>query len=419
MDVIVTYFLVLSLLAPSSSDPLCKPVSFDEGTLLLKPSGEVLLKKNLNLNLTNGDNLVDIAYVPSYLAAENLSLSFLQNEANITVWEITLGPVSDEDQILADRYQMSLNLHSRIQGTIMLSLLFRLDNIQWTSYNECRLPSEDGKGFLTSTVCLSNDSHVDLKDMHVLVAKSGCPPAARRGTRERIPLASNYGEPSRSAAGGVVTEEAAIPMFTLKSAVSLAPKERKWLTVGKWLLSGVQTGYQIKSSLSSYEAQPERLLSDARVWQYAKPSTSQIMKAVLDAEIDSEHVILFPGAVKLTSAAENPLVHASAPEWSAHNGVFHLFIPSNLVSLQRRQDNFKEVYEGRVCTEAINLKVANHAKKKVTIQIYEPLFRSTKFTIIGANAPYTITKDKHLHFSIQIEADERKILSYEVKYELD
>ena len=83
---------------------------------------------------------------------------------------------------------------------------------------------------------------------------------------------------------------------------------------------------------------------------------------------------------------------------------------------ERAQTDFKSFASGRVVEETIQIKVRNHKKEPVEVQVYEHPWRWSEWEITKSSAEYVKVDQSTLKFPVKIEKDGEKVVTYTIRY---
>lgn len=83
---------------------------------------------------------------------------------------------------------------------------------------------------------------------------------------------------------------------------------------------------------------------------------------------------------------------------------------------ERAQKDFKTITAGHVVEETIEIKVRNHKKDSVEVQIYEHPWRWNEWEITKSTAEWTKVDQSTLRFPVKIGKDEEKVVTYTIRY---
>lgn len=83
---------------------------------------------------------------------------------------------------------------------------------------------------------------------------------------------------------------------------------------------------------------------------------------------------------------------------------------------ERAQTDFKTIASGRVVEETIQIKIRNHKKEPVEIQVYEHPWRWNQWEITKATAEYVKIDQSTIRFPVKIGKDEEKVVTYTIRY---
>ena len=83
---------------------------------------------------------------------------------------------------------------------------------------------------------------------------------------------------------------------------------------------------------------------------------------------------------------------------------------------ERKQTDFTVDKKGHVITESFEIKIRNHKKQPVTVQVKENLFRWTKWQITDESDKHQKQDYRTIHFPVTVPADGEKTVTYTVKY---
>jgi hypothetical protein len=83
---------------------------------------------------------------------------------------------------------------------------------------------------------------------------------------------------------------------------------------------------------------------------------------------------------------------------------------------ERVQKDFKTIVSGHVVDETIEIKVRNHKKEPVEVQIYEHPWRWHEWEITKSTDEWTKVDQSTLRFPVKIGKDEEKVVTYTIRY---
>ncbi len=83
---------------------------------------------------------------------------------------------------------------------------------------------------------------------------------------------------------------------------------------------------------------------------------------------------------------------------------------------ERVQKDFKSYASGRVVEETIEIKVRNHKKEPVEVQVHEHPWRWSQWEITRSSTEWTKTDQTTLKFPVKIAKDEQKVITYTIRY---
>jgi hypothetical protein len=83
---------------------------------------------------------------------------------------------------------------------------------------------------------------------------------------------------------------------------------------------------------------------------------------------------------------------------------------------ERAQTDFKSYASGRVVEETIQIKVRNHKKEPVEVQIYEHPWRWSEWEVTKSSTEWTKVDQSTLRFPVKIGKDEEKVVTYTIRY---
>ena len=83
---------------------------------------------------------------------------------------------------------------------------------------------------------------------------------------------------------------------------------------------------------------------------------------------------------------------------------------------ERVQKDFKSYASGRVVEETIEIKVRNHKKETVEVQVYEHPWRWSQWEIIRENADWSKVDQSTVKFPVSIGKEEEKTIRYTIRY---
>jgi hypothetical protein len=82
---------------------------------------------------------------------------------------------------------------------------------------------------------------------------------------------------------------------------------------------------------------------------------------------------------------------------------------------ERKQTNFRRIAD-RVWEESFEIKLRNHKKEKVTVEVWERLYRSTNWEIRDESMKYEKVDASNIKFLAEIEPDKEVTITYKVLY---
>jgi hypothetical protein len=83
---------------------------------------------------------------------------------------------------------------------------------------------------------------------------------------------------------------------------------------------------------------------------------------------------------------------------------------------ERVQKDFKAIAVGRVVEETIEIKVRNHKKETVTVDVYEHPWRWSQWEITASSAEWQKVDQTTLKFPVTLSAEQEKVVRYTVRY---
>jgi hypothetical protein len=83
---------------------------------------------------------------------------------------------------------------------------------------------------------------------------------------------------------------------------------------------------------------------------------------------------------------------------------------------ERVQKDFKSFASGRIVEETIEIKVRNHKKELVEVQVYEHPWRWSQWEILGSTAKWEKVDQTTMKFPVKIGKDEEKTVRYTIRY---
>ena len=83
---------------------------------------------------------------------------------------------------------------------------------------------------------------------------------------------------------------------------------------------------------------------------------------------------------------------------------------------ERAQSDFKSLASGHIVEETIQIKLRNHKKEPVEVQVYEHPWRWNDWEITKTNAEWKKVDQSTIKFPVKIEKDEEKIVKYTIRY---
>jgi len=390
-------------------------VQVEKWTLYLQPGGTALLRTDLDVRLSKGLNVLAPLPVPSYVTLEKLSVRFPGNEADVTLSEVELQRDGPDKPAKTGSQRLVIVAESRIRGQAGLSLVYPAKGLRWSAGNECKLPTGNEMGYLSLRLSFANESDTALVDMRVLVPESG--QASGGAVRDR-PEPALSSATARIAPMGA-TEPAplyyGVSLFALDRQLSIEAGGRKSVVLGKWPVSQLPSYFEIKTTFSGGRPTPDPCITDSQSWRQVSTAARTVLR--LAPAADAEPPRLLPGKVLLTNYGETSITYLEAEGWSKQDNVILVSWGADQVSVQRSQRSFQEIYRGRACTERIALTLRNATDMTQQVKVQEPLFRSAKFAVVSASAPYNISTDGAIEFRLDIEPKQEASIEYEIRYD--
>lgn len=83
---------------------------------------------------------------------------------------------------------------------------------------------------------------------------------------------------------------------------------------------------------------------------------------------------------------------------------------------ERAQIDFKTAPSGRMVEETDQIKIRNHKKSEVEVQIYEHPWRSSDWTITTKSADFVKVDQSTIRFPVKVAKDEEKVVTYTIRY---
>jgi len=83
---------------------------------------------------------------------------------------------------------------------------------------------------------------------------------------------------------------------------------------------------------------------------------------------------------------------------------------------ERAQTDFKSTSKDHVVEETIQIKVRNHKKETVDVQIYEHPWRWNQWEIVKSSTEYVKVDQSTLKFPVKIGKDQEKVVTYTIRY---
>jgi len=83
---------------------------------------------------------------------------------------------------------------------------------------------------------------------------------------------------------------------------------------------------------------------------------------------------------------------------------------------ERAQTDFRVPVSGHVVEETFTIKVRNHKKEPVDVQIYEHAWRWNEWEITKSSSEYVKVDQSTIRFPVKIEKDEEKVVTYTIRY---
>lgn len=82
---------------------------------------------------------------------------------------------------------------------------------------------------------------------------------------------------------------------------------------------------------------------------------------------------------------------------------------------ERKQTNFRRIAD-KVWEESFEIKLRNHKKEKVTVEVWERLYRSTNWEIRDESMKFEKVDASNIKFLAEVEADKEVTITYKVLY---
>lgn len=82
----------------------------------------------------------------------------------------------------------------------------------------------------------------------------------------------------------------------------------------------------------------------------------------------------------------------------------------------RSQMDFRVLSSGRVVEETIEVRVRNHKKESINVQVQEHPWRWSEWEIVRANIDWQKVDQSTLKFPVRISPDQEKVIRYTIRY---
>jgi hypothetical protein len=94
--------------------------------------------------------------------------------------------------------------------------------------------------------------------------------------------------------------------------------------------------------------------------------------------------------------------------------VLHVGDAFDLVG-ERKQTEFRKL-DKRHLEESFEIKLRNHKKEKVKVQVLEKFYRAREWKFVGLHPPFTPLDSRSVLFEVAVVPDQEAILTYKVEY---
>lgn len=413
----------LAVLIPlGGSSVMAGDLHVEGAALFLRGDGTALLRHDIRLTLSERKTALASLVVPAYVRPADLHVAFPGDESSVTVLSMELAPLRADEATAADGQLLTITVDSRIRGKADLCLAYLVRGVRWSALNECRLPTAEDKGFLSSSLSIVNQSQVSFDYTRVFhpgsspwgspeFAGNDRPLSSEFPARPALPRPRPVPAPPAGADARLPMHEK--PMSELPDVVSLGAGMTKSVTLGKWPIDSVSTYTEVKTVFSGLAPATGTCLTGRDIWSKVRTSASMVVKVV---PAGNEPVRLPPGAVRLSYFGESSLAYMKAARWDHEGKAILLSCASSELRCRRAQQAFAQAYPDHVCTETIAVEMANPADGLHDVRILEPLFRARSFRILAADVPYNIADDGGIEFQLTLQPRETTTLSYQVRY---
>lgn len=401
---LATVLLLAIVSVAAGNESFC----FDGGMLYLSPGGKVVYRKRVKVALPEGASEQMLMLMPNDMTTAAVHVWPVDSHPKAAVIETSLRPSKALEEIGTPCLELCARFESEIQGVFVYQLAFELRALMWTGSNACRL-TKTSAGILSSDIHIANSSRIRFRNASVQVPASGAPATTRPADAVLSSRASS------SAATVTSVKEAEV--FKLHRKIVIEPLARKTFTVGSWPVLLEEKRRRIETVFTHSPRPPAMMISSQAMWRSVESSHWRVVDLTPN-EDDTEpnKIRLFVGEVQFVGLLADSLTYGAANHWTLQNGIVSLYIKDPQPEPWRVQDRFREVYEGKVCMERTSLLLIGRPDKPMTVDIFEPLFRSPTFAIAETSHPYIVTAENYLRFSVRMKPQERKTVSYEVRY---
>jgi hypothetical protein len=328
---------------------------------------------------------------------------------------IPLFPSLGDDSVL--KPTLTWKLHSDQSAAFDAQLSYLTGGMTWKSDYNLVLPEQGDAVTLTGWVSISNNTGTTFEDAAIkLIAGDVNKVQDAPATRGRVQAMAM--EADFAAAPKVEAKKFdEFHMYALPLTTTLRDRETKQLefvrsenvaTQKRYIYNGTG-GMRYYGGISTNQNYGQNSQPDVAIYREFENSEANGLGVALPAgkmrfyRMDSDGQLEFTG--------ENTIDH------TPKNETIRLYLGNafDLVG-ERTRTNFYKHPSRDLIRESFQVEIRNRSEESVTVQIVEPLYRGSNWTIPEHSADYEKTDAQTIEFSLTVAPDAAETVSYTVEY---
>lgn len=327
-----------------------------------------------------------------------------------------LFPDLGDDSILQPT--ISWRLFSREAAQFDAQLSYLTSGLSWSSDYNLVLPEEGDSVLMTGWVSLTNRSGKTFRDAKLKLLAGT---VNRVVERQRVgPMVMRAAAMDSFAGEPEEVEERKFDEFyiyTLPGETDLRDQETKQVEFVR--ADGVQTR-RIYKYVTPLRHRFGRTPAENPDIVMTAPSAVAVFREFKNSEENGLGGALPAGIMRFYRAdrdgqiefvGENRIGHTPRNETIT----VHLGNAFDLVAQRSRTDFFRHRSE-RLMRESFEIEIRNRGEEAVTVEVVEPLFRWSNWSILSSSLPHERIDSQTIRFTVPVEADGKTVLAYTVEY---